>query len=118
HGFVGEYAVSSHSLSVSPVATEPGTGNMQRDYWYSVQRRLANLEPAAVIGQKAAMRTLRRLGAKKIRTQQVPVIFDAEMSAGLLSSLFSSVSGSAIYKGASFLIGRLGHKIASPLVTV
>jgi PmbA protein len=118
YGFLGEYAVSSHSLSVSPVATEAGTGGMQRDYWYSVQRKLAKLEPAGLIGRKAALRTLRRLGAKKVATQQVPVIFDPEMSAGLLSSLLGSVSGSAIYKGASFLIGRLGHKIASPLVTV
>jgi PmbA protein len=118
YGFVGEYAVSSHSLSVSPVATEPETGNMQRDYWYSVQRKMASLEPAGLIGRTAAQRTLRRLGAKKISTQQAPVIFDPEMSAGLLSSLFGSVSGSAIYKGASFLIGKLGHKIASPQVTV
>jgi PmbA protein len=118
HGFAGEYAVSSHSLSVSPVAAEPGTGNMQRDYWYSVQRKLARLEPSSLIGQKAAQRTLRRLGAKKIPTQQVPVIFDPEMSAGLLSNLFASVSGSAIYKGASFLIDKLGHQIASPHVTV
>ncbi len=118
YGFVGEYAVSSHSLSVSPVAAEPGTGNMQRDYWYSVQRKLARLEPAGLIGQKAAQRTLRRLGAKKIQTQQVPVIFDPEMSASLLSSLFAAVSGSAIYKGASFLIGKLGQRIASPHVTV
>lgn len=118
HGFVGEYAVSSHSLSVSPVAAEPGSGNMQRDYWYSVQRKLARLEPTGRIGQKAAQRTLRRLGAKKIATQQVPVIFDSEMSAGLLSSLFAAVSGSAIYKGVSFLIGKLGQRIASPHVTV
>jgi PmbA protein len=118
HGFVGQYAVSSHSLSVSPVATEPETGSMQRDYWYSVQRKMASLEPAGLIGRKAAERTLRRLGAKKVSTQQVPVIFDPEMSSGLLSSLFGSVSGSAIYKGASFLIGKLGHRIASPRVTV
>jgi len=118
HGFVGEYVVSSHSLSVSPVAAEPGTGNMQRDYWYSVQRKLASLEPAGRIGQKAAQRTLRRLGAKKIATQQAPVIFDSEMSANLLSSLFAAISGSAIYKGASFLIGKLGQRIASPHVMV
>lgn len=118
HGFVGEYAVSIHSLSVSPVAAEPGSGNMQRDYWYSVQRKLARLEPASRIGQKAAQRTLRRLGAKKVATQQVPVIFDPEMSAGLLSSLFSAVSGSAIYKGVSFLGDKLGQRIASPHVTV
>ena len=118
HGFIGEYAVSSHSLSVSPIAAEPGSDNMQRDYWYSVQRKLSKLEPPVRIGQTAAQRTLRRLGAKKIATQQVPVIFDSEMSAGLLSSLFAAVSGSAIYKGASFFIGKLGHQIASPLVTV
>jgi PmbA protein len=125
HGLIGEYAVSSHSLSVSPVAAEPSSGSlpaghsgMQRDYWYSVQRKLSRLEPPVRIGQRAAQRTLRRLGAKKIATQQVPVIFESEMSASLLSSLFAAVSGSAIYKGASFLIGKLGHQIASPQVTV
>jgi PmbA protein len=67
HGFVGEYVVSSHSLSVSPVATEPETGNMQRDYWYSVQRKLASLEPAGLIGRRLLSEPCAGSGPKRFR---------------------------------------------------
>ncbi len=116
HGFVGEYASSVFSLSATPVATEDGM--MERDYWYSTSRKFSLLEPAASIGRRAAERTLRRLGARKVKTQEVPVIFDPEMAASLLRSLFSACSGTAIYKGTSFLVGKLGERIASDIVTL
>ncbi len=115
-GFTGRYASSSISLSVSPLAHE--NGSMQRDYWYSVSRRLAGLEPPEAIGRTAAARTLRRLGARKIRTCRVPVVFDPETAGDLLGTLGAAVSGYAIYKEASFLIGKLGATIAAAGVTV
>ncbi len=118
HGFAGEYRSSSFSLSVSPIATEPGSGAMQRDAWYSVQRKFAKLDSPETIGQEAARRAVRRLGAKKISTRRAPVIFDQETAASLLSTLCSAVSGYALYKGASFLIGQLGRKLAPDFVTI
>ena len=118
HGFIGEYRSSSFSLSVSPVATDQQTGTMQRDSWYGVQRKFSKLESPEAIGAEAARRTLRRLGARKVGTQRVPVVFDQETAASLLGTLCSAVSGYAVYKGASFLIDHLGKSIAPECMTV
>jgi len=118
HGFVGSYKSSSYSLSVSPIATEPGTGAMQRDAWYEVQRKFARLTSAESIGREAARRTVRRLGARKIATKRVPVIFDQETAGSLLANLCSAVSGYSLYKRASFLLDQLGQSIGSDLTTV
>lgn len=118
HGFVGSYASSSYSLSVSPIAMDSQNGGMQRDYWYSVKRKFHELDSPESVGQEAARRTVRRLGSRAITTQEVPVIFDPETAKSLLGHISSAVSGYSLYKGASFLLGQLGKSIASDLVTV
>jgi len=115
-GFRGDYRDSGVSLSVVPVASE--NGSMQRDYWYSAQRKLARLEAPAAIGRKAAERALRRLNARSVPTCEVPVIFDPEMASGLMRHLAAAVSGYSLYKGMSFLIGKLGERIAPEFVSV
>ena len=118
HGFVGSYKSSNFSLSVSPIATEPATGGMQRDAWYQVQRKFARLASAESIGQEAARRAIRRLGARKVATKRVPVVFDQETAGSLLANLCSAVSGYGLYKRASFLLDQLGQTIASDLMTI
>jgi PmbA protein len=115
-GFSGEYSGSTFGHSVAPVAK--ANGSMQRDYWYSSNRKFSRLESPKSVGEKAAQRTLRRLGACKVKTCEVPVVFDPEMAGSLLRNLSSAISGYSLYKGASFLIGKLGAKIASESVTV
>lgn len=114
--FSGEYQGSTYSLSVAPVASLDGS--MQRDYWYSAQRKFSLLESPAAVGEKAARRALRRLGARKVRTREVPVVFDPQVSGTLLRHLASALSGYSLYKGASFLVGKLGATLASEVVTV
>ncbi len=116
HGFYGEYRSSSFSSSVSPIAVQDGL--MQRDYWYAVGRKFAALESPEAVGKEAGRRTVRRLGARKVSTCRVPVVFDQEMAGSFLGNLCSAVNGYAIYKGASYLIGRLGERIAPETVTV
>lgn len=116
NGFSGTYRSSSCSLSCVPVATENGA--MERDHWYSVQRRLDRLESPESIGRTAAERTLRRLGARKVGTCEVPVVFDPDMAASLLRHLAGAVSGGAIYRGLSFLTGKLGEQIAPAFISV
>jgi PmbA protein len=116
HGFSGEYRGSSYGVSVAPVASS--NGSMQRDYWYSSQRKFSRLESPIAVGKRAAERALRRLGARKAKTCECPVVFDPEIAATLLRQLSSAISGYSLYKGASFLVGKLGEKIASDLVTV
>lgn len=115
-GFARGYATSSFSLSVSPVASEGG--EMQRDSWYTVARGRARLEDPEAVGRKAAARALRRLGARKVKTIEVPVIFDPENAAGLVRAIASAVSGPSLYRRASFLVDRLGSRIAAPSVTI
>lgn len=115
-GFAGAYSGSTFGHSVAPVAAQNGA--MQRDYWYSSNRKFAKLESPGSVGEKAAQRVLRRLGARKVKTCAVPVVFDPEMAASLLRNLASALSGYALYKGASFLVGRLGTRIGSGLLTV
>lgn len=116
HGFFGQYANSSFSLSVSPIASNDA--GMQRDYWYGVNRAFSKLESPEAIGQEATRRTVRKLGARKVPTGRVPVLFDPEVAGSLLSHLSSALSGYALYKGASFLIGQLGRQIAPEFVTI
>src|SRR5207247_3277879 len=115
-GFCGAYDSSSFSLSVVPVAAR--NGEMQRDYWYTTSRRLDALEPAEAVGAEAARRTLRRLGARRIPTGVYPVVFEPEVAASLLRHLAGAISGSALYRRASFLVDKLGEAIAAPSITV
>jgi PmbA protein len=116
HGFVGEYRASRVGLAVTPVAEQDGA--KQRDGWSAVERALSRLPSAEVVGRTAAERTLRRLGARKVRTQEAPVVFEPETAVSLLRTLCSAASGSALYRSASFLLGKLSQRVAAPGLTV
>lgn len=116
-GFTGSYLRSGCSVSAIPIA-QAENGAMQRDYWYSSARTLSRLDSPEAVGAEAARRTLRRVGARKIASTRVPVVFDAETARSLLDTLFDAVNGDAIYRQSSFLEGKLGEKIAADSVTV
>jgi PmbA protein len=117
HGFLGEFQRSYCSVSAVPIARDE-QGNMQRDYWYSVSRTMGKLESAESVGQTAAKRTLQRLGARKVKTARVPIIFDPQVARSLLGHIFEAANGESIYRNASFLTGKLGEQIAGENVTV
>ncbi|HLK53926.1 MAG TPA: metallopeptidase TldD-related protein, partial [Candidatus Angelobacter sp.] len=108
HGFVGEYRRSYCSVSVAPIAQD-ANGNMQRDYWYSSARTMAKLESAESVGKEAARRTLRRLGARKIASTQVPIVLDQTVSGSILGNIFEAINGDSVYRQSSFLAGKLGE---------
>ena len=116
HGFVRDYATTSFGISASPVAKVGD--EMQRDSWHSTARKRARLDDPESIGRVAAARVVRRLGARKVKTVEVPVIFDPETAASLLRSLAAAVSGPSLYRRASFLLDRLGTSIAARAVTL
>ena len=116
HGFIGGHTSTCHGLSCVVVAEQDGT--MQRDYWFSASRNPENLESAISVGEKAAKRTINRLGARKIATCTAPVIFEANMARSLLSHFVNAISGGALYRKASFLLGQLDKKVFSDLVTI
>jgi PmbA protein len=117
HGFVGEYRRSYCSLAAVPIARSEN-GAMQRDYWFSLARSLGRLESPEQVGRTAAERTLRRLGARKVKTAQVPVVFDPLVATSILQHIFEGVNGDSVYRGASFLAGKLGQKVANDCVSV
>ena len=120
HGFVGGYPSSRHSISCSVIAEdkEGDIKNMQRDYWYSNARDMLDMESAEYVGKLAGSRTIRRLGAKTITTGQYPVLFEAPLASGLISSLVGAVSGGSLYRKSSFLLDSLGTQIASTLLNI
>jgi len=117
HGFVAEYRRSYCSVSAVPIA-QTDDGGMQRDYWYSVARSIGRLESPEHVGKIAAERTLRRLGARKVKTSHVPIIFDPLVATSILGHIFEGINGDSVYRGASFLAGKLGQKVAADQVTV
>src|SRR2546423_7044130 len=112
HGFVGEFRRSYCSVAAIPIAQD-SNGGMQRDYWFSVARSLDRLESPEHVGKVAAQRTVRRLGARKVKTQQVPLIFDPLVANSILGHIFEGVNGDSVYRGASFLAGKLRQKNAA-----
>jgi PmbA protein len=116
HGFNGGYPSSRHSISCSVIAEEGD--QMQRDYWYSSARSAADLDDVVSIGQRAGQRTVRRLGTQRIKTAQVPVLFEAPLASGLISNLISAISGGNLYRKSSFLLDSLGKQVASPLLNI
>ena len=116
-GFSGSSRRSYCSLSAMPIA-QTEDGKMQRDYWYSSARTLAKLDSPESIGAEAARRTLRRLNARRVPTQNVPIVFAPEIARSLVGSIFEAANGDSIYRGASFWTGQLGQQVACTNVTV
>jgi PmbA protein len=115
-GFNAGYAGTTAALYCVPIAQSQA--GMQRDHWFSAARHRNQMESPEDIGRRAANRALRRLGARRVPTGEVPVIFDPLTARSLMGHIFEAVSGSTIYRRSSFLLERLGQKIASENVTV
>ncbi len=116
-GFEGEYRRSYCGFSASPIAMD-AKGQMQRSYWFSSARTARLLDSPEEIGRIAAERTLRRLGARRVKTQQCPVVFAPEVARSLMGNIFEAANGDAIYRHATFLDGMLGERIAAEGVTL
>ncbi|MBE7525806.1 metalloprotease PmbA [candidate division WWE3 bacterium] len=115
-GFMGGYPLSRHSISCAMIA-EHGDSK-QRDYWYSVARDAADLETVRSIGEKAGKRSAARLGARKIDTSEVPVLFEAPIASGLIGHFASAVSGGSLYRKSSFLLNSIGQQIFAPDIQI
>ncbi|WP_253443850.1 metalloprotease PmbA [Halomonas sp. Y3] len=109
HGFLGSQRGSRHSLSCMLIAGDEG--GMQRDYDYTSARNPRDLLAPEKVGESAAERTLRRLGARRPATGRMPVLFDPTLASGLVGSLMGAIAGGALYRQASFLCDRLGEPL-------
>lgn len=116
-GFLGSYRSSYAGVSAAPIAVD-ANGHMQRDGWWSSARRITDLESPEAVGAEAARRTLRRLGARRVATQQAPIVFAPEVARTLIGSIFDAASGDAIWRHASFLAEKLGEQFAASNITI
>ncbi len=116
HGFVGGYASTRHSLSCVMIAELEG--QMQRDYWYDVNRRGELLATPESIGRRAAERAASRLGARPVPTAEVPVLFAPEVAVGLFGHFLGAISGGSLYRKSSFLEGALGQRLFPEWLTL
>ena len=116
HGFIGSYASTRHSLSCVMIAE--GEGQMQRDYWYDVNRQGKLLADPRSIGQRAAQRAASRLAARPVPTCEVPVLFAAELAGGLFGGFLGAISGGNLYRKSSFLEGAIGQRLFPTWLTL
>lgn len=108
-GFSGGYPYSRHSIACAPIARK--ARQMQRDDWYSSHCNPRKLADPMALGRYAAQRALARLGARRLSTRKVPVLFEAPLACGLLGHLVQAASGGALYRKSSFLVDALGKTL-------
>ena len=116
HGFLGRRSATRFSRACAVIAQDES--GMQRDYWYDSDRRLQALDSGESIGREAARRALARLGGRSVPTTKVPVLFTPEIARGLLGHLVAAVSGSNLYRQASFLVDSVGQSIFPDWVSI
>jgi PmbA protein len=115
-GFLGGYPSSRHGIWCSLIAGKNDA--MQRDDWYETAREPSALANPESVGRRAGERAVRRLGARKIATTQVPVLFEAPIAASLLGHFVGAVSGGNLYRRSSFLLDSAGKQVFAPNVHV
>jgi PmbA protein len=115
-GFAGGYRTSRHHIDCSVIGEQDDA--MQRDYWYTAARAPADLASARDVGRIAGERTVRRLGSRKLRTVECPIVFEAPEAADLISYFVQAVSGGSLYRKSSFLLDSLGQQVFAPHIVL
>lgn len=115
-GFVGDYRKSYCSITAMPIAQDES--GMQRDYWYASARTLRKLSSPEEVGKEAARRAVRRLGAKRVKTQRATMVFPPEIARSIIGNIFDAANGDAIYRHATFFEGKLGQQVANNNITI
>lgn len=115
-GFVGSYRTTSASFSVQLLAEQDGV--KQTDGWYTFNRFFNKLDSPKAVGEEAARRVVARLGGRKVKSQIVPVVVDPQVAGEFIDIVFGAASGDSIFRKSSFLVGKVGEEIGSPLLTI
>jgi len=115
-GFAGAYARTSVSCAATPIAEKDG--QMERDYEWASATHLEDLKDAETVGREAAERTIRRLGARRIKSQQAPVVFEQRLAGGPVRSFASAVNAGAVARGVTYLKDSMGAQVLPKGVTL
>ncbi len=116
-GFVGGYRGSYLALYVEPICDD-ADGKKRNGYWWTAGRFMSTLDDAESVGAEAARRTVATLGASKVATAEMPVVFEPEAGRAIVGMVFNVANGSSFYRKSSYLVDREGTEVASPLVTI
>ena len=116
HGFSGETKSTGHSISCTAIASDNGL--MEMDYDYTSARHYKDLQDHKEIGSLAAKQALDHLGSRKIKTTKAPVVFSPKVSSSLISHLMTAISGSSLYRNASFLVDSKDKKICPEFISI
>lgn len=108
-GFVGGYPSTYYSQSCVVVASDGAA--MERDYWYTAAREASGLEAPAAVGRTAALRTVARLGARRLATTRAPVLFVPDVARGLIGHFLGAIRGGSQYRKSSFLQDAAGTQV-------
>jgi len=120
-GFAGGYRGSYASMVVEPLCddlTDPANPKKRNGYWWTASRFLAQLDTPEAVGIEATRRTAATIGSRKVETQECPIVFDCEVAKSMVGTVFSVANGSAFWRKSTYLYGKEGELIASPLVTI
>ena len=120
-GFSGGYRGSYASLVVEPLCddvTDPKNPKKRNGYWWTASRFLDQLEGAEAVGIEATRRTVATLGSRKVETQECAIVFDPEVARSIVGTIFSVANGSSFWRKSSYLVGKEGELVASPLMTI
>jgi PmbA protein len=116
-GFAGSYVGTQAALSIEAMCDD-ADGKKRNDYWYSAERALHRLESPEDVGRKAAQRAAAKIGARKVATTTVPVVWQATVAHDLLRILSQAASGEALYRRSTFLADIEGQQAASSLFSL
>jgi len=120
-GFVGGYRGSSASLVVVPLCddtTDEAATKKRKGFWWTSARFLGALEAPEAVGKEAARRAVATIGSRKVETQECAIVFDPEVARTIVGTIFSVANGSVFWRKSSYLVGKEGEVVASPLVTI
>lgn len=116
HGLLAGNASSRYNLSCMVIAS--ANEEMQRDYAYTVSRDFGQLDAPEDIGIEAAETVVKRLGARKLKTQECAVMFDKQIASGLFGHLVGAIGGGAVYRRSTFLLDHLGKPLFPSWLTI
>lgn len=117
NGFSGSNRGTSFFVSAQ-VSAKDGDGRRPEEFDYAGSRFWGSVPDAAALGASAGQRTLRRLGTKKGETAAMTVLVDSRAVGRLMGMLGAGLQASNLQQKRSFLEGKLGQQVVSPLMSI
>jgi PmbA protein len=117
NGFDGYIEATIFSGGAEMTARDAGDRRPAEAAYAAAVNRKSMPKPEE-IGLEAAARTLVQLGAKKIKTETLPIIIENRVAARVGTGFLQAMFGRSIQQKQSFLADKKGKKVASERLTL